>query len=76
MFHHDLQPVLTACGLRTVCENVAYGYPSGAAVTQGWLDSPGHRANLLNPAFKLLGVGAAEGADGRWYAAQVFGTLR
>ncbi|GAA1426417.1 hypothetical protein GCM10009616_00860 [Microlunatus lacustris] len=74
MFHQDLQPLLQGCGLRAVAENVAAGYPSGAAVTQGWLNSPGHRANLLNAKFTLLGVGAAQGADGRWYAAQVFGT--
>jgi uncharacterized protein YkwD len=75
MFHQDLQPVLAGCGLRTVGENVGYGYPTGAAVTRAWMDSPGHRANLLNPKFKLIGVGAAQGSDGRWYAAQVFGTL-
>ena len=75
MFHQDLQPVLKTCGLRTVGENVAYGYPTGTAVTQAWMGSPGHRANILNGSFKLIGVGAAQGSDGRWYAAQVFGTL-
>jgi len=74
MFHQDLQPLLQGCGLRSVGENVAYGYPSGTAVTQGWMDSLGHRANLLNAKFTLIGAGAAQGTDGRWYAAQVFGT--
>ena len=75
MFHQELQPVLQSCGLRTVGENVAHGYPSGDAVTQAWMASPGHRANILNGTFRLIGVGAAQGSDGRWYAAQVFGTL-
>ena len=74
MFHQDLGPVIEDCGLRMVGENVAHGYPTGAAVTAGWMGSPGHRANLLRTGFRLIGVGAAQGPDGRWYAAQVFGT--
>ena len=38
-------------------ENIAYGYPSAQAVMQGWLKSPGHRANILNCGLKSLGVG-------------------
>ncbi|SDR74643.1 Uncharacterized conserved protein YkwD, contains CAP (CSP/antigen 5/PR1) domain [Friedmanniella luteola] len=75
MYHQELRPVLEACDLRTVGENVAYGYPSGAAVTEAWMDSPGHRANILNAQFRLIGVGAAQSSDGVWYSAQVFGTL-
>ena len=52
---------------------MAYGYASGAAVTAGWMGSTGHRQNILNPSYRLLGVGAAQDTDGRWYAAQVFG---
>ena len=75
MFHQDLAPILRDCGLRTVGENVAYGYPTGrAAVNQGWMHSAGHRRNILNPAFRLLGTGARKSADGTWYAAQVFGS--
>ena len=74
MFHQDLGPVLAACDLQRVGENVAYGYPSGTAVTAGWMGSAGHRANILKPEFRLIGVGAAQGSDGLWYAAQVLGT--
>jgi uncharacterized protein YkwD len=74
MYHQDLGPILRDCGLRTVGENVAYGYPSGrSAVTRGWMHSEGHRRNILSPAFRLLGTGARQSADGTWYAAQVFG---
>lgn len=38
-------------------ENIAAGYSTPASVVQGWIDSPGHRANMLNPDFKELGVG-------------------
>ncbi len=74
MFHQDLGRVLRACGLRMAGENVAYGYRSGrAVVNDGWMHSRGHRENILNPSYRLLGLGARRGDDGRWYAAQVFG---
>lgn len=73
MYHQDLGPILTGCDLRSVGENVAYGYPDGAAVTTAWMGSTAHRANVLDAQFGLLGVGAAQDAQGRWYACQVFG---
>lgn len=74
MFHQDLGRVLRDCGLRAAGENVAYGYRSGrSVVNDGWMHSKGHRANILNRQFRLLGVGARRSADGTWYAAQVFG---
>lgn len=38
-------------------ENIAAGYSTPEAVVQGWIDSPGHRANLLNASYTELGVG-------------------
>ncbi len=43
------------------------------ATTLGWLESPGHRANLLNPQFTHVGFGAALYPDGRVAVAQVLG---
>ena len=43
MYHQELGPILSACNLNGVGENVAYGYTSGAAVTAGWMGSTGHR---------------------------------
>jgi uncharacterized protein YkwD len=74
MFHQDLNRVLKDCRLSTAGENVAYGYPSGrSVVNDGWMNSEGHRDNILNPSFKLMGIGARKGHDGNWYVAQVFG---
>jgi uncharacterized protein YkwD len=42
---------------RRMAENIAWGYPSGAAVLDGWLGSPGHRANIENCALTEHGVG-------------------
>jgi uncharacterized protein YkwD len=38
-------------------ENIAAGYPSPNSVVQGWMNSEGHRANILNCGFKDIGVG-------------------
>lgn len=74
MFHQALRPILRKCHLTTVGENVAYGYPNGrSVVNEGWMHSTGHRRNILNPSYRLLGMGARQSDDGTWYAAQVFG---
>ncbi len=38
-------------------ENIAYGYPTPESVMNGWMNSSGHRANILNARFGKLGVG-------------------
>ncbi|WP_232677554.1 CAP domain-containing protein [Nocardioides sp. R-C-SC26] len=73
MYHQDLGPVLSRCGMRMVGENVAYGYGSGKAVVDAWMRSPDHRANIMRGGFRLLGVGAVR-SRGTWWVAQVFGT--
>jgi uncharacterized protein YkwD len=42
-------------------ENIALGYSSPEAVMDGWMDSPGHCANIMNPNYDHLGVGYYEG---------------
>ena len=42
---------------RTAGENIAKGYNSAASVVNGWMNSSGHRANILNSSFNTLGVG-------------------
>jgi uncharacterized protein YkwD len=54
-------------------ENIAAGYPSPAAACTGWMHSPGHKQNILNPTFTHIGGGFASGGPyGRYYV-QVFG---
>ncbi|MFG1709897.1 CAP domain-containing protein [Nonomuraea sp. M3C6] len=53
-------------------ENIAFGQPSPASVVQGWMNSPGHRANIMNCAYNLIGVGAARNPQGRIYWSQDF----
>ena len=42
---------------RTAGENIAKGYPSPQAVVNGWMNSSGHRANILNASYTQIGVG-------------------
>jgi uncharacterized protein YkwD len=46
-------------------ENIAYGFGADstpAAIVQIWMESPGHRADILRPAFTEIGIGIATGA--------------
>ena len=47
----------TGYGARVWGENIAAGYPDAAAVLAAWLESDGHRANILNPDFREIGIG-------------------
>ncbi|MFF0224623.1 CAP domain-containing protein [Streptomyces sp. NPDC004629] len=53
-------------------ENIARGQADAAAVMAAWMDSPGHRANILNCDFKTLGVGVHFASGGPWWT-QDFG---
>lgn len=44
----------------TAGENIAAGYPNAAAVFEGWRNSPGHNANMLQGAFTAIGIGRVE----------------
>jgi uncharacterized protein YkwD len=71
--HQDLGRVLRRCNLSTVGENVAGGYATGQDAVEGWMDSLGHRYNILNPPYRLLGLAVRRADDGTMYAVQVFG---
>ena len=74
IFHQDLGAIMDECGLVTTGENVAYGYPTGRkVVNQGWMRSDGHRANILNPDFKLVAVAARRAQSRTGYAPQGVG---
>ena len=70
--HQALMPILTSCAARSVGENVAYGNVTPEQLVRMWMDSAGHRANILNAGFTHLGVGDVKVSSGRVYAVQVF----
>jgi uncharacterized protein YkwD len=57
---------------RLAGENLAAGQRTAAEAVQSWMDSPGHRENILNRDFGHLGVGVTIDNNGRLYWAQAF----
>ncbi|MEO1398545.1 MAG: CAP domain-containing protein [Pseudomonadota bacterium] len=53
-------------------ENIAKGQPNLKSVLRGWMNSRGHRKNILHPRMKFLGLSKAKGG-GRNYWAMVLG---
>ena len=56
---------------RSAGENIAMGYKTPKAVVDGWMNSSGHRANILNSSFKQIGVGYV--ADGNYWTQMFIG---
>jgi uncharacterized protein YkwD len=52
-------------------ENIAYGQKTPQEVVTGWMNSPGHRANILNAKFNKIGIGVYQ-KDGVYYWTQLF----
>lgn len=59
-------------GFKEAGENIAYGQRSPQEVMNGWMNSQGHRANILNEDFTSIGVGYYENSSGVDYWAQLF----
>ncbi len=79
--HRGDWSLLDACrlaggGTQGMAENIYMGLPGWSLTpekaVQGWMDSPGHRANILNPAYTRLGVGFAGNLSSYHYATQNF----
>jgi uncharacterized protein YkwD len=53
-------------------ENIAYGQRTPAEVMRDWMNSPGHRNNILSRSFSQIGVGLAKNSSGVCYWTQQF----
>ncbi|MFF4622266.1 CAP domain-containing protein [Nonomuraea jabiensis] len=56
----------------TLAENIAMGQRTAAEVVKSWMKSDGHRHNIMNCSYTLIGVGAAKDAQGQIYWTQDF----
>jgi uncharacterized protein YkwD len=56
-------------------ENIAYGQKTAKEVVTAWMNSPGHKANILTPELAEIGVAYAKNAKGTMFWTQVFGKL-
>jgi uncharacterized protein YkwD len=50
---------------RRIGENLGLGQTKPRTIVEAWMDSPEHRANMLDPMFTEIGVGIATRADGQ-----------
>lgn len=57
---------------RTGGENIAYGQRTPSEVMNSWMNSPGHRQNILSSNYSQLGVGVARSSSGQLYWTQMF----
>lgn len=54
-------------------ENIAAGYPDASSVMNGWMNSPGHRANILNKNYTEIGVAVFDDNNYKYWV-QIFGS--
>ena len=67
------QQMIKAFGIsfRASGENIAYGYATPQSVVNGWMNSSGHRANILSSAYTQIGVGYV--AKGQYWTQMFIG---
>ena len=68
---------MTDCGYANpgVGENIAAGFNTPSSVMDAWMNSPGHRANILGASFTVMGIGAGINASGTYYWTVDFGAV-
>lgn len=57
---------------RAAGENLVAGYTTAESAVNAWMNSPGHKQNLLNPVYTHTGVGTYTGGAYRMYHTQIF----
>jgi uncharacterized protein YkwD len=72
LVHRSMSTLLSGCQAQYVGENIGYGPVSADTMMAMWMASPDHRANILNPRFTHVGIGASQTSAGVWYAVQDF----
>ena len=70
----DCFTIFDDCSIRVGAagENIAYGAPSAASVMELWMNSPGHKSNILSSYFTKIGVGLYIDGNGTCYWVQLF----
>nr|WP_255491605.1 CAP domain-containing protein [Actinotalea sp. JY-7876] len=61
--HAPLDDVMAECGVSVAAENLSRASAPPQDVVDAWMESPGHRANILDPELTHLGVGCVEDGD-------------
>ena len=70
--HQSLSPMLSQCGAHAAAENVGMNSSSSpASMVAAFMNSPGHRANILG-SYSGIGIGAYRDSRGVWWVTQDF----
>ncbi|MCU1599439.1 MAG: Allergen V5/Tpx related-like protein [Frankiales bacterium] len=72
LVHQSLTPMMSRCHGNAAAENIASGNWTPQQMVNAWMNSQGHRKNLLNPSYNYIGIGAVRGSDGHVYGVQDF----
>ena len=57
----------------SIGENIAFGQETSEEVMKDWMNSPGHRSNILSNSYTEIGVGVVKASNGQKYWCTVFG---
>lgn len=71
-FNNRANKVWGKIGGGEIGENCAYNWSGGEQAMDQWMNSTGHRENILNNNFTLIGIGVAVSKDGAYYCTQIF----
>ncbi|MCK6210818.1 CAP domain-containing protein [Georgenia sp. EYE_87] len=69
--HAPMKPVLDSCDVNLSAENLANSSASPREVVAAWIESPGHRNNMVDASLQKLGVGCVQNGDDM-LCAQIF----
>jgi uncharacterized protein YkwD len=70
--HQSLTPMMSVCHGSGVAENIARGNWTPQQMVAAWMNSAGHRANILSSSYNYIGIGAVRGSDHLVYGVQDF----
>lgn len=71
-FYLRSQNLQTAVNAKDVSENVAYGYTNAQSLVNAWINSEGHRNNIVNPLFTEIGIATKQDKNGKNYYTNIF----
>jgi len=72
---HSSMSDIMKLGYTAVAENIAYGQKSPEEVMDTWMNSSGHKKNILNSKFNAIGCGLSLSSNGRPYWCVCFGKV-
>lgn len=72
LVHSSMSSLAMVFGNGNVGENIAWGQNSEEEVCEAWMNSPGHKSNILSKRYKKVGFGVHEDERGRKYWCVVF----